>query len=101
MDAPTCAKPCARSKATWKKRGDNDHGEAGDALPRRDHARAERFNAPLAAYQVSGRVRDDPGRSEKWLVDGERVMMESLRLSSVAHMILTTRKDGAAAAASA
>ena len=39
---------------------------------------AERFNAPLAAYQVSGEYAMIKGAAERGWIDGDRAMMESL-----------------------
>ena len=39
---------------------------------------SERFNAPLAAYQVSGEYAMIKGAAERGWIDGERAMMESL-----------------------
>jgi len=50
------------------------------AMPYLDviHAARERFNAPLAAYQVSGEYAMIQAAAKNGWVDGERVMMESL-----------------------
>jgi porphobilinogen synthase len=50
------------------------------AMPYLDviHAARQRFNAPLAAYQVSGEYAMIQAAAKNGWVDGERVMMESL-----------------------
>ena len=50
------------------------------AMPYLDviHAARERFNVPLAAYQVSGEYAMIQAAAKNGWVDGERVMMESL-----------------------
>jgi porphobilinogen synthase len=68
----------ARDRERPRRRRGHDHGEARDALPRRDRAARERFNAPLAAYQVSGEYAMIQAAAKNGWVDGERVMMESL-----------------------
>jgi porphobilinogen synthase len=54
-------------------------------------AARERFNAPLAAYQVSGEYAMIQAAAKSGWVDGERVMMESLTSikRAGADMILT------------
>jgi porphobilinogen synthase len=54
-------------------------------------AARERFNAPLAAYQVSGEYAMIQAAAKNGWVDGERVMMESLTSikRAGADMILT------------
>jgi len=63
------------------------------ALPYLDviFAARERFNAPLAAYQVSGEYAMIQAAAKNGWVDGERVMMESLTSikRAGADMILT------------
>ena len=63
------------------------------AMPYLDVIRAarERFNAPLAAYQVSGEYAMIQAAAKNGWVDGERVMMESLTSikRAGADMILT------------
>jgi porphobilinogen synthase len=63
------------------------------AMPYLDviHAARERFNAPLAAYQVSGEYAMIQAAAKNGWVDGERVMMESLTSikRAGADMILT------------
>ena len=76
--APTCAKPCARSRLDIEEGADMIMVKP--AMPYLDviAAARERFDLPLAAYQVSGEYAMIEAAARNNWIDRERVMMESL-----------------------